>query len=88
MINKKEPLNEKELYVGCGFNKWGIGINPENGSVVVSFNRHPHYGKIELCDISTKELRTLSKVFLKYAQECDAAYKVIKKNLKLTKGIK
>jgi hypothetical protein len=64
-VNERKRIMDK---VSCGFNKWSIGIG-ENEEVIVEFARHPHYGSIELHDVSVEDLRNLGEMFLAQARK-------------------
>lgn len=49
--------------VECGFRKWSIGYDKEMGCINVEFSYHPHYGKIDLHDVSLDELEKLGDMF-------------------------
>ena len=58
----------------CAFNKWSISI--EDGALVIDFNHHPNYGRIQLYDLVEDDLENLANMF-KAAHEYFKAKRVV-----------
>lgn len=56
--------------VYCGFNKYSLGISV-CGNLVICYGSEPIYSKLELADLSVKDMRNLSEMFLLSARNAD-----------------
>jgi hypothetical protein len=58
-----------------GFNKWSIGIDEENGCVLVSADYFPNFVSLQLHDAFAKDLRKIGEMFLETATLWEAQHK-------------
>ena len=61
------------LEESCGFNKWSLGIDLENGCIVVRFNHFPNIGEVRLHDIVGDDLERLASMFREAADGVEEA---------------
>ena len=57
--------------VSCGYHKYTLSL-ADNNSIIIEFEHYPISSKIELCDLTSEQMRKLSEMFLLRAIELES----------------